>query len=114
MKNMYKTSYRNCFILHVFALFIIFVCTCKASGQGSVIKEETRSILTYPYSDPNRVPSLAINSMVSPFYPYFVFDGYTDKGVRKEWKVITLENQFINVTEVSGYRDPRTMDQRRN
>jgi hypothetical protein len=105
MKNMYKTSYRNCFILHVFALFIIFVCTCKASGQGSVIKEETRSILTYPYSDPNRVPSLAINSMVSPFYPYFVFDGYTDKGVRKEWKVITLENQYINVTvlpEVGG------------
>lgn len=43
--------------------------------------------------------------MVSPFYPYFVFDGYTDKGIRKEWKVITLENDFINVTvlpEVGG------------
>ena len=75
------------------------------SGQGSLIKEETRSIITYPYSDPNPVPSLAINSMVSPFYPYFVFDGYTDQGIRKDWKVITLENEFINVTvlpEVGG------------
>jgi tetratricopeptide (TPR) repeat protein len=79
--------------------------TFKISGQGTTIKEEVRSILTYPYSDPNPVPSIAINSMVSPFYPYYVFDGYTDKGIQKDWKVITLENDFINVTvlpEVGG------------
>jgi len=91
----------------VFFLFcmIRLLFSSVASGQGSLIKEETRSILTYPYSDPNPVPSLAINSMVSSFYPYFVFDGYTDKGIRKDWKVITLENEFINVTvlpEVGG------------
>jgi len=105
MKNIYKPSARNCFIQFVFSFIIILPCNYMASGQGSSIKEETRSILTYPYSDPNPVPSLAINSMVKPFYPYFVFDGYTDQGIRKEWKVITLENEFINVTvlpEVGG------------
>jgi len=43
--------------------------------------------------------------MVSPFYPYFVFDGYTDKGIAKDWKVVSLENEFISVKvlpEVGG------------
>ena len=77
----------------------------EVSGQKAIIKEESRSILTYPYSDPNPVPAMAVSSMVSPFYPYFVFDGYTDKGINKEWKVISLDNDFINVTvlpEVGG------------
>jgi predicted negative regulator of RcsB-dependent stress response len=74
-------------------------------GQKSVIQEESRSILTYPFSDPNPVPAMAINSKVSPFYPYFEFDGYTDKGIQQEWKVVSLDNDFINVTilpEVGG------------
>ena len=58
----------------------------------------TRSILTYPYSDPNPLPSLALNTMVRPFYPYFVFDGYTDRSEWKDWKVITLDNEYITVT----------------
>jgi Tfp pilus assembly protein PilF len=75
------------------------------TAQGSSIKEEIKSIVTYPYSDPNPLPSTAINSMVSPFYPYFVFDGYTDKGIAKDWKVVSLENEFISVKvlpEVGG------------
>ena len=74
-------------------------------GQNSMIREENISIKTYPYSDPNPIPSLAMNSQVSVFYPYFVFDGYTDKGIHKEWKVVTLENDYIAVTvlpEVGG------------
>lgn len=102
---MYKTSGRNYFFPFIFPLLIILPCDFESSGQNSTVIEESRSILTYPFSDPSPVPSLAINSMVSPFYPYFVYDGYTDQGVRKEWKVITLENEFINVTvlpEVGG------------
>ena len=87
-------------------LIIITVLLClKISAQKAIIKEESRPILTYPYSDPNPVPAMAVSSMVSPFYPYYVFDGYTDKGINKEWKVISLDNDYINVTvlpEVGG------------
>ena len=75
------------------------------SGQNISITEEIKTIKTYPYSDPNPIPSLALNSQVSVFYPYFIFDGYTDKGILKEWKVVTLENDYIAVTvlpEVGG------------
>ena len=84
--------------------FFWFLFENKLAGQ-STIKEEIKTVKTYPFSDPNPIPSIAINSTVSPFYPYFVFDGYTDQGISKDWKVITLENEFINVSvlpEVGG------------
>ena len=86
-------------------LIAALLVNSEVIGQKSVIKEESRSILTYPFSDPNPVPAMAVSSMASPFYPYFVFDGYTDQGIKKEWKVISLDNDFINVTvlpEVGG------------
>ncbi len=30
-------------------------------------------------------------------YPYYRFDGYTDKPIDKEWNVVELENEFIKV-----------------
>jgi tetratricopeptide (TPR) repeat protein len=87
-------KYSGLSILIISALLLNF----EVSGQKSIIKEESRSILTYPYSDPNPVPAMAISSMVSPFYPYFIFDGFADQGITKEWKVVSLENDFINVT----------------
>lgn len=90
----------------VFLLFSIALTSeFEVSGQKAIVKEEATPILTYPYSDPNPVPAMAISSKVSPFYPYFVFDGYTEKGKNKEWQVISLDNDFINVTvlpEVGG------------
>ncbi len=86
------------FPVKLFLLLSLLLLNFKIIGQKSVIKEEARSILTYPYSDPNPVPAMAVSSMASPFYPYFVFDGYTDKGLNKDWKVISLDNDFINVT----------------
>jgi tetratricopeptide (TPR) repeat protein len=89
----------------IFLFLSAFLISFDTSGQKSVIKEEVRSLLTYPYSDPNPVPAMAVSSMVSPFYPYFVFDGYTEKGFNKNWKVISLDNDYINVTvlpEVGG------------
>ena len=86
-------------------LLFMLTSVFEASGQKAIIKEESRSILTYPYSDPNPVPVMAVSSMAAPFYPYFVFDGYTVSGKDKEWKVISLDNDFINVTvlpEVGG------------
>ncbi len=91
--------------LGIFFTLISFLSGIAVFGQNSTIKEENITIKTYPYSDPNPIPSLAINSQVSVFYPYFLFDGYTDKGINKEWKVVTLENDYIEVTvlpEVGG------------
>ncbi len=70
----------------------------KVSGQEISIREENKIIITYPYSDPNPIPSLGINAKVAPFYPYFIFDGYTNEAINKQWKVVTLENEFIEVT----------------
>jgi tetratricopeptide (TPR) repeat protein len=98
--NSKKVNYGICILL----LCLLFPGT-GIYGQRSAIREESRSVLTYPFSDPNPVPVMAVNSMVSPFYPYFVFDGYTDKGNQQQWKVISLYNDFINVTvlpEVGG------------
>lgn len=78
----------------LFTMFGLF-SNNYVSGQNSTIKEENQSIKTYPFSDPNPVPSLGINAKVGAFYPYFIFDGYTNKGVDKNWKVVTLENEFI-------------------
>jgi len=75
------------------------------SGQNISITEELRTIKTYPYSDPNPVPSIATDGQSSVFYPYFTFDNYTDKGINKAWKVVTMENDYIEVTvlpEVGG------------
>lgn len=72
--------------------------TCIAQ-QPSVIKEYTKTFTTYPFSDPNPIP------LLSPVYPYYRFDGFTDKPVQKEWKVIELENDYIKLTilpEVGG------------
>ena len=89
------------------AFFIItfFSVTTTTEAQRSSIEENVETIKTYPFSDPNPVPVLGINKKVSPFYPYFVFDGYTDKSVNKQWKVVKLENDFITVSvlpEVGG------------
>jgi len=103
-KNMHRPSVRYCLTLFFLSFILTLPCSYKVSGQ-SKIREEIKAIKTYPFSDPNPIPSIAINSKVSLFYPYFVFDGYTDKGISKDWKVIILENEFINVTvlpEVGG------------
>lgn len=70
----------------------------QVSGQEISLREENRTIKTYPFSDPNPIPSLGISAKVAPFYPYFIFDGYTNEAINKQWKVVTLENEFIEVT----------------
>ena len=55
---------------------------------------------TYGFSDPDPVPRTE-----SPLYPYFRFDGSTDKSVPKKWKAVILENEKIRVTmlpEIGG------------
>src|SRR5215217_5453751 len=84
------------FIVLIAFLFSISV---SYSQQKSTIKEYKKVFKTYPFSDPDPVPE------VGKIYPYYRFDGYTNKPVQKEWKVVELENDFIKVMilpEVGG------------
>src|SRR5215217_4758977 len=84
------------FIVLIAFLFSISV---SYSQQKSTIKEYKKVFKTYPFSDPDPVPE------VGKIYPYYRFDGYTDKPVQKEWKVVELENDYIKIIilpEVGG------------
>ena len=59
--------------------------------RKAVVKEYEQVFTTYPYSDPSPVPSL------TSLYPYFRYDGFTDKPVEKSWKIVELENDYIRV-----------------
>lgn len=83
------------------------VCAClfffnsfSYAQHASTIKEYKKVFTTYPFSDPNPVADPS-----SKIYPYFRYDGFTDKPVQKEWKVIELENDFLKIMilpEVGG------------
>ncbi|SVB35373.1 uncharacterized protein METZ01_LOCUS188227, partial [marine metagenome] len=66
------------------------------------ISEEVRSLRTYPFSEPNPVPILIRDPRL---YPYHSFDGYSATAEQREWKVVKLENDYIEVfvlPEVGG------------
>lgn len=71
-----------------------------AQNSAPTIKVYKKVFTTYPFSDPDPIPKPD-----SKIYPYYRFDGFTDKPVQKEWKVIELENDYIKLTilpEVGG------------
>jgi hypothetical protein len=90
------TAYRQLII----SCTMLFCCAVALSqSQTATIKEYQQVFTTYPYSDPNPIP------LFSAVYPYFRYDGYTDKPVQKSWKVVELENDYIKVMilpEVGG------------
>ncbi len=70
---------------------ILFLLQIAMAQQKATVKEYYKTFKTYPFSDPDPVPK------VGKIYPYFRFDGYTDKPVQKEWKIVELENDFLKV-----------------
>ncbi len=74
-------------------------------AQKATITEESRELLTYPYSDPNPNPTLSASDRMVKIYPYHSFEGYTLTPQKQKWKVIKLENDYIEVyilPEVGG------------
>jgi Flp pilus assembly protein TadD len=65
-----------------------------AAAQTARISEDTRVINTYPFSEPNAIPILTRDPRL---YPYHSFEGYAREGVPREWTVIHLENDHIEV-----------------
>jgi Tfp pilus assembly protein PilF len=59
--------------------------------QPATVKEYLQSFPTYGFSDPNPIP------LLSPVYPYFRYDGFTDKAEQKKWKIVELQNDYIKV-----------------
>ena len=70
--------------------------------QTTTIREEIKSIKTYTFDEPNLVPILNENPKI---YPYFKFEGYEHTAKDKNWKVVTLENEYITLSvlpEIGG------------
>jgi len=69
-----------------FCLFISAV-----NSQTASITEVPVSLPTYPYSSPDPVPH------PGRIYPYFRFDEYSAESITREWNMVKLENDFIEV-----------------
>src|SRR5437773_486025 len=81
------------------AISFAFISYSSLAQQNATIKEYSKVFPTYPFSDPNPIAA------VDKIYPYYRYDGFTDKPVQKEWKVVELENDYIKVMilpEVGG------------
>ncbi len=76
--------------------FFCFAITTGIAQQPATVKEYMQSFLTYEFSDPNPIP------LLSPVYPYFRYDGFTDQPRQKEWKIVELENDYIKVMITPG------------
>ena len=71
-----------------------------ANAQEATLREVDKPMKSYLFSDPSPVAN-----PTTLYYPYFRFDGFSDQGVRKEWKTVELENDYICLTlypEVGG------------
>lgn len=71
-------------------------------AQSARISEQVRTLETYAFSEPNPIPMLARDTRL---YPYHSFDGYSVDSEPRDWKVIHLENDLIDVwvlPEVGG------------
>ncbi len=72
---------------------IVFICFWFSgiAQQNAVIHEYSKTFPTYPFSDPDPIPAF------TKIYPYYRYDGFTDKPVQKAWKVVELENDYIRL-----------------
>lgn len=80
-------------ILSLTLLSLFCISTVLGQSMAS-ISEETVSLDTYTFHTPNPVPIVAENPKIPP---YFKFEGYSHIPEKKDWKVVTLENEYIKV-----------------
>lgn len=79
-----------------------------AQGDRAFVREGQEVIRTYPYGEADPVPIMTRSGMWGKgarLYPYTFFDEYSKAPVDRPWKVVRLENSFIEVAvlpEVGG------------
>lgn len=78
--------------LRPFLSILLFGSLFVNAQNKTTIKEYKKVFTTYPFSDPDPIPKPD-----TKIYPYYRFDGFTNKPVQKEWKVIELENDYIKL-----------------
>ncbi|HEX5555365.1 MAG TPA: DUF5107 domain-containing protein [Chitinophagaceae bacterium] len=79
------------FLISLTGVIILMLPFYGAAQDPTTVREYDKTFTTYPFSQPDPVANQA------GIYPYFRFDGFTDKPVQKQWKVVALENDFIKV-----------------
>ncbi|MEO8582499.1 MAG: DUF5107 domain-containing protein [Flavitalea sp.] len=75
----------------LFLIGLLFGRVVSFTQQPSTVREYAKAFTTYPFSDPDPVPEFG------KIYPYYRFDGYTNQPIKKEWKVVELENDYLKV-----------------
>lgn len=75
-------------------VIIVLITIKNIEAQNATIREETMSLATYDFGEPNLVPIIADNPKIAPYHK---FEGYEHHAEKKNWKVITLENKYIKV-----------------
>ncbi len=65
-----------------------------AQSSRAMISETETTLKTYGFSDPDPLPILVSNSKI---YPYHKFEGYSKTATDSVWKVVKLENEYIEV-----------------
>lgn len=88
-------------IKYILVSTICAACAVQiTSAQNISAKEYETTMKTYPFDDPNPI---ALPSNL--YYPYFRFDGFTNKAIDKKWKMVYLENDYIKISlcpEIGG------------
>ena len=87
-------------LIPLFSILLFGSLFVNAQNNAPTIKEYKKVFTTYPFSDPDPIPKPD-----TKIYPYYRFDGFTDKPIQKEWKVVELENDYIKLIilpEVGG------------
>lgn len=79
---------------HCYIAILLLLTFININAQSVAIKEEIMALDTYGFGKPNPVPILAENPKIPPYYKY---EEYEHVAKKKNWKVITLENDFIKV-----------------
>ncbi|MDF4203254.1 DUF5107 domain-containing protein [Maribacter sp. SA7] len=80
--------------IQIILVLLISGLYSSTTAQSISIKEEILSLETYGFSEPNPVPISAENPKI---IPYFKFERYEHTSKKQEWKVVTLENDYIKV-----------------
>lgn len=78
-------------------IFATHTCVVVFSQHNATSREYYKAFKTYPYSDPDPIPRMDYIKKIGSIYPYFRYDGSSDTGVEKDWKVVELENEYLKI-----------------
>ena len=82
-------------VMRSVALLFLTFWSHDLRGQApATVRIDAVPIKTYLFSNPESVPILVRDSRL---YPYHAYSGYSDSGDVRNWRVVTLENDYIKV-----------------